>query len=107
MVAYSQQLALRNSTFVIGPTAVAQVETDSPLAKHLDVQLLRMRQKSPVDAKPALPHDHLITGYRDAVLYGAWVPGHWWLVLLLESVVVLWAGYRIFQHYDRRVIKFL
>lgn len=55
----------------------------------------------------ANPFALLITGYRDAVLYGRFVPMHWWLVLLAEAALILWGGYRIYQHHDRRVIKFL
>jgi ABC-type polysaccharide/polyol phosphate export permease len=55
----------------------------------------------------ANPFALLITGYRDAVLYGRYVPLHWWPVLLAEAALVLWWGYRVYQHHDRRVIKFL
>lgn len=55
----------------------------------------------------ANPFAVLITGYREAVLYGHFIPVHWWLVLCIESIVLLWVGYRIYQYYDRRVIKFL
>jgi ABC-type polysaccharide/polyol phosphate export permease len=55
----------------------------------------------------ANPFAVLITGYRDAVLYGAWVPLGWWALIFVEAIVVLWGGYRIYQHHDRRVIKFL
>jgi len=55
----------------------------------------------------ANPFAILITGYRDAVLFGNYIPGHWWAVLFVESVVLLVVGYRIYQYHDRRVIKFL
>ena len=55
----------------------------------------------------ANPFAILISGYRDAVLFGATVPLHWWLVLAVEAALILWFGYRIYQHHDRRVIKFL
>ncbi len=55
----------------------------------------------------ANPFAILITGYREAILYGAFIPFHWWLVLAAEAALLLWAGYRIYQHHDRRVIKFL
>ena len=55
----------------------------------------------------ANPFALLISGYRNAVLYGAAVPWHWWLTLTAEASFVLWLGYRIYQHHDRRVIKFL
>jgi len=49
----------------------------------------------------------LITGYREAVFYGRFMSGDYWLLLTAESVLVLAAGYRIYQYFDRRVIKFL
>ncbi len=55
----------------------------------------------------ANPFALLISGYRNALLYGAAVPWHWWLALTAEAAFVLWLGYRIYQHHDRRVIKFL
>lgn len=55
----------------------------------------------------ANPFAILITGYRDSVLYGSFIPAHWWGILLVESALLLWGGYRIYQYYDRRVIKFL
>ena len=55
----------------------------------------------------ANPFAVLISGYREAVLYGNLLPWHWWLILLVEAALVLWIGYLVFQHYDRRVIKFL
>lgn len=53
------------------------------------------------------PFAILMTGYREAVLYGEFIPLHWWAVLGVEAAVLLWGGYRIYQFYDRRVIKFL
>jgi ABC-type polysaccharide/polyol phosphate export permease len=55
----------------------------------------------------ANPFAVLITGYRDSILYGQFIPMHWWGILFVESVILLWGGYRIYQYYDRRVIKFL
>jgi ABC-type polysaccharide/polyol phosphate export permease len=55
----------------------------------------------------ANPFAILITGYRDSILYGQCIPFEWWFVLFAESVILLWGGYRIYQYYDRRVIKFL
>ena len=55
----------------------------------------------------ANPFALLISGYREAVMFGAAVPWQWWLALTAESALVLWGGYRIYQHHDRRVIKFL
>lgn len=55
----------------------------------------------------ANPFAILITGYRDAVLYGTLLPAHWWPVLIAETTLAVWLGYSTFQHHDRRVIKFL
>jgi ABC-type polysaccharide/polyol phosphate export permease len=49
----------------------------------------------------------LFTGYRDAIFYGRFLAGHHWVVLTVTSLVVFAIGYRVFQHFDRRVIKFL
>lgn len=49
----------------------------------------------------------LFTGYRDAIFYGRFLELQHWAVLSLESVLVFAIGYRLFQHFDRRVIKFL
>jgi ABC-type polysaccharide/polyol phosphate export permease len=53
------------------------------------------------------PFAVLITGYRDAMMYGRFIPAHWWMILVAESALLFWAGYRTYQYYDRRVIKFL
>ena len=53
------------------------------------------------------PFALLISGYRDCVFYGRFVPIEFWLILVVEAVVLLFVGNRIYQHYDRRVIKFL
>ena len=53
------------------------------------------------------PFAVLITGYREAMMYGQFIPSHWWLILTAESLLLFWIGYRIYQFYDRRVIKFL
>lgn len=55
----------------------------------------------------ANPFAVLITGYREAVLYGRFLPAHWWLLLAFEAAALLWVGYRVYQFHDRRVIKFL
>lgn len=49
----------------------------------------------------------LFTGYRDAIFYGRFLETHHWAVLTLGSVAIFFGGYRLFQHFDRRVIKFL
>jgi ABC-type polysaccharide/polyol phosphate export permease len=49
----------------------------------------------------------LFTGYRDAIFYGRFLAGEHWVVLTVTSLVVFAIGYRVFQHFDRRVIKFL
>lgn len=53
------------------------------------------------------PFAIIITGYRDAVFYGRFLEPQHWIVLLIEAAALLFIGYRIYQHYDRRVIKFL
>lgn len=55
----------------------------------------------------ANPFALLITGYRHAVFYGTFVPAWIWLALVAEAVILLVGGYRIYRHFDRRVIKFL
>lgn len=55
----------------------------------------------------ANPFAVLFTGYREAVLHGAWLPPLWWALLTAEAVVAFVLGYRIYQHHDRRVLKFL
>jgi ABC-type polysaccharide/polyol phosphate export permease len=66
------------------------------------------------DAAPLLfnlymlnPFAILITGYRDAVFYGRYLEPGYWGILVLEAAILIVAGYLIYQHYDRRVIKFL
>ena len=50
----------------------------------------------------------LFTGYRDAIFYGRFLAGEHWVVLTVTSSAIVFAiGYRVFQHFDRRVIKFL
>lgn len=53
------------------------------------------------------PFAIIITGYRDALFYGRFMHPQHWMVLLIEAAALLIIGYRIYQHYDRRVIKFL
>ena len=43
----------------------------------------------------------------DAVFYGEFLPAHLWLILILEAAAIAFIGNRVYQHYDRRVIKFL
>lgn len=49
----------------------------------------------------------LFTGYRDAIFYGTWLAPQHWILFSVQAVAMFAVGYRIFQHYDRRVIKFL
>jgi ABC-type polysaccharide/polyol phosphate export permease len=53
------------------------------------------------------PFAIIITGYRDSMFYGRFMEPQHWIVLLIEAAAILFIGYRIYQHYDRRVIKFL
>ena len=53
------------------------------------------------------PFALLITGYRDVLFYGRFMEPQYWITLVVEAVVILYGGFRIYQHYDRRVIKFL
>ena len=53
------------------------------------------------------PFAVLITGYRDAVFYGRFLPVELWLVLAVESGLLLVVGSLIYQRYDRRAIKYL
>lgn len=49
----------------------------------------------------------LFTGYRHAIFYGTFLEPRYWQVLTVEAVVVFLAGYRLYQYFDRRVLKFL
>ena len=49
----------------------------------------------------------LINGYREALFYGRFMATEYWLLLLVQAVLLLAVGYRTFQYFDRRVIKFL
>lgn len=53
------------------------------------------------------PFASLITGYREALFYGRFLDAHYWPILIVQSLVVLWVGYRVYQYFERRVIKFL
>ena len=53
------------------------------------------------------PFALLISGYRDSVFYGRFIPIEFWIILLIEAGILLYVGNLIYQHYDRRVIKFL
>ncbi len=53
------------------------------------------------------PFAVLITGYRDAIFYGRFLEPHYWALVGAEGLVILLAGYQIYQYFDRRVIKFL
>jgi ABC-type polysaccharide/polyol phosphate export permease len=53
------------------------------------------------------PFAILISGYRDCVFYGEFLPVSFWLVLIIEAAIFFVIGNLIYQHYDRRIIKFL
>ena len=53
------------------------------------------------------PFAIIITGYRHAVFYGTWLEPQYWALLAGEAALFGFLGYWIYQHYDRRVIKFL
>ncbi len=53
------------------------------------------------------PFALLMSGYRASVFYGEFLSPGAWGVLSLEALLSLVIGYRIYQHHDRRVIKFL
>ena len=55
----------------------------------------------------ANPFAMIIGGYRHALFYGTYVPAAWWVALIGEAALVLFLGYKMFQYYDRRIIKFL
>jgi ABC-2 type transport system permease protein len=53
------------------------------------------------------PFAPLITGYRQCIFYGEFLSPQLWLMLIVEAGVVFTLGWMVYQHYDRRVIKFL
>lgn len=53
------------------------------------------------------PFAILFTGYRGAIHDPAWLEPRYWAVLTVQAVVCLVVGYMIYQHFDRRVIKFI
>jgi len=53
------------------------------------------------------PFAILFEGYRQAIFYGGFLEGRYWVVLTLEAVVMFAFAQRIYRYYDRRVIKFL
>lgn len=53
------------------------------------------------------PFAAIISGYRDAMFYGTFMDARMWIILLMETVVILIPGYLMYLHYDRRVVKFL
>ncbi len=55
----------------------------------------------------ANPFAALVTGYRDALLYDRFLEARYWPALALSSLALLGIGWAVYQHYDRRVIKFL
>lgn len=86
----------------------------SPTLFGVDLISDRLRAWQPGPTGEALfalymlnPFAVLMTGYRNAMIYGEFIPLQWHLILLAESALLLWTGYRIYQFYDRRVIKFI
>jgi ABC-type polysaccharide/polyol phosphate export permease len=53
------------------------------------------------------PFAVLISGYRDAVFYGRYLPLEFWLILVAEAALLLVIGSFAYQRYDRRAIKYL
>jgi len=53
------------------------------------------------------PFAVLISGYRHAIFYGTFMPATWWLLLVGQAAAAMALGYLVFQHHDRRVIKFI
>ena len=53
------------------------------------------------------PFALLITGYRHAIFYGTMMAPRDWAILTLESLICFAIGVKIYQYFDRRVIKFL
>ncbi len=53
------------------------------------------------------PFAILFTGYREALFYGRIMELQSWVLLAAEAGLALFAGYRLYQYFDRRVIKFL
>jgi ABC-type polysaccharide/polyol phosphate export permease len=55
----------------------------------------------------ANPFAVLFVGYRGAIFEPQWLDPLQWVVLAVEAVGMLIAGYWIFRHFDRRVVKFV
>ena len=55
----------------------------------------------------AITDGRLDLGPWEAIFYGGTMAPQYWVVLTVEALVVFLIGYRIFQFYDQRVIKFL
>ncbi len=53
------------------------------------------------------PFAVLIGGYRDVFFFNRMVEPEMWALLTVQSFGALWLGYRVYLHFDRRVIKFL
>lgn len=53
------------------------------------------------------PFAILFTGYREALFYGRMLEPNLWALLVAEAAILLFGGWRIYQYFDRRVIKFL
>lgn len=49
----------------------------------------------------------LFTGYRHAIFYGTFMEPRHWALLTFEAAAMFVAGYKIYQYFDRRVLKFL
>jgi ABC-type polysaccharide/polyol phosphate export permease len=86
----------------------------SPTLFGVDLIESRLRATTAAPTADALfavymlnPFAILITGYREAMMFGRFMPPLWWPVLFVESILLFWVGYRVYQFYDRRVIKFL
>ena len=53
------------------------------------------------------PFAILFTGYREALFYGRMLEPGLWALLAAEAAILLFGGWRLYQYFDRRVIKFL
>jgi ABC-type polysaccharide/polyol phosphate export permease len=53
------------------------------------------------------PFAVFISGYRDAVFYGRYLPLEFWLILVAEAALLLAVGSLAYQRYDRRAVKYL
>lgn len=53
------------------------------------------------------PFAILFVGYRGALFQPAWLEPIHWLVLAVEALLALVVGFKVYRHFDRRVIKFV